>query len=47
MAERKTIESTFADAPLTGGKIEGLLTKLREKTARIRSGGVQKADSTQ
>ncbi len=30
-----------------GGKIEGLLVKLREKTARLRSGSVQKADSTQ
>lgn len=30
-----------------GGKIEGLLVKLREKTARIRAGNVQKADSTQ
>jgi phospholipid transport system substrate-binding protein len=29
-----------------GGKIEGLLVKLREKTARLRSGSVQKADST-
>lgn len=30
-----------------GGKMDGLLAKLREKTARLRSGGVQKADSTQ
>jgi phospholipid transport system substrate-binding protein len=30
-----------------GGKIEGLLVKLREKTARLSSGSVQKADSTQ
>ncbi len=30
-----------------GGKIEGLLVKLREKTARLRSAGVQKADITQ
>ncbi len=30
-----------------GGKIEGLLVKLREKTARLKSGSVQKADSTQ
>ena len=30
-----------------GGKIEGLLVKLREKTARLGSGSVQKADSTQ
>ena len=29
-----------------GGKIEGLLTKLREKTARLTAGSVQKADST-
>ena len=29
-----------------GGKIEGLLVKLREKTARLRSGSVQKADIT-
>ena len=29
-----------------GGKIEGLLTKLREKTARLTAGRVQKADST-
>ncbi len=31
----------------SGGRIEGLLVKLREKTARLRSGSVQKADSTQ
>ena len=31
----------------SGGRIEGLLVKLREKVARIRSGGVQKAESTQ
>ena len=30
-----------------GGKIEGLLVKLREKTSRLRSAGIQKADSTQ
>ena len=30
-----------------GGKIEGLLVKLRAKTARLSSGSVQKADSTQ
>ncbi len=30
-----------------GGKIEGLLVKLRAKTARLKSGSVQKADSTQ
>ena len=30
-----------------GGRIEGLLVKLREKTARLGSGSVQKADSTQ
>ena len=30
-----------------GGKIEGLLVKLRKKTARVRSGSVQKADNTQ
>ena len=29
-----------------GGKIEGLLTKLREKTGRLKSRSVQKADST-
>jgi phospholipid transport system substrate-binding protein len=29
-----------------GGRIEGLLVKLREKTARLRSGSVQKAAST-
>jgi phospholipid transport system substrate-binding protein len=29
-----------------GGKIEGLLTKLREKTARFTSGSVQKADNS-
>ncbi len=29
-----------------GGKIEGLLVKLREKTSRLRSGSVQKADIT-
>ena len=28
-----------------GGKIHGLLAKLREKTARVRSASVQKADS--
>ncbi len=28
-----------------GGKIEGLLVRLREKTERLRSGSVQKADS--
>ena len=30
-----------------GGRIEGLLVKLRAKTARLRSGSVQKADITQ
>ncbi|MHA1153376.1 MAG: MlaC/ttg2D family ABC transporter substrate-binding protein [Alphaproteobacteria bacterium] len=30
-----------------GGKIEGLLVRLREKTARLGSASVQKADSTQ
>ncbi len=30
-----------------GGRIEGLLVKLREKTSRLRAGGIQKADSTQ
>ena len=29
-----------------GGRIQGLLAKLREKTARVRSARVQKADST-
>ncbi len=29
-----------------GGKIEGLLTRLREKTARFTSGSVQKADNS-
>ena len=29
-----------------GGKIEGLLTRLREKTARLNSGSVQKADNS-
>ena len=29
-----------------GGKIHALLAKLREKTARVRSASVQKADRT-
>jgi phospholipid transport system substrate-binding protein len=31
----------------SGGKIEGLLVKLREKAARLKSGEVQKAENTQ
>ncbi len=31
----------------SGGKVEGLLSKLREKVARLKSGGVQKAENTQ
>ncbi len=31
----------------SGGRVEGLLVKLREKTARLESGSVQKADSTE
>lgn len=31
----------------SGGRVEGLLVKLREKTARLPSGSVQKADSTE
>ncbi|MEE9209113.1 MAG: ABC transporter substrate-binding protein, partial [Kiloniellales bacterium] len=31
----------------SGGRVEGLLVKLREKTARLTSGSVQKADSTE